>query len=271
MTQRGQLSSPLGLVKARAYGVAEQAAPGLHARLLKFSAFGPYTGAYVDDIIAAVRRLNAQGRGTPEVLPELAERAWELAQAGEFDRWLDHPSGVEPGYVRVGLSTCRDFSPHRRWRLQVYHVAPGTAAPPHAHFDLGSFMLVLRGSLHVREYERVGGDGESHVVLRCVHDGMLGVGEHSCSTQQGRNVHWFCANDEPAVALNLNLRGWEDIRDEDLFGRSGRRYVDPTAVPDADGRIHAPIIGVEQAEERFGTTRLDAFAAPPVGPTVSAD
>lgn len=246
----------LSRARGRVVGASAALSPSIHARMLRWSAFGPYRGPLVDDIIAQVQALQA-GRPSIEALHALAASARVALDAGAFDRWIDVPFEA---YARVPLSTCRDFASRCRWRLQLYRMPSGTATPPHAHFNLASFMLIVRGAVHVREYQRVEAIGADQVRLRPVADHRVGPGAYTTSTQGDRNVHWFGVEGEPAISLNLNLRGWEDVSGDRLLGTPGRRYVDPTGPPEADGTLVAPLIDAATARERFADKPLSAFA-----------
>lgn len=261
MEKVGTRSGPLGRMKASLFGAVREPLPGLHAAMLRFSSFGPYRGAFVSDLVDAVQRLEA-GEESSVMLDVLARRLKELADAGEFDRWLNVPVTRKE---EKALSTCRDFAPNRRWRLQVYRMPPGATHAPHAHFNLASFLLIIRGSVHMREYDRTGVEDADHIGLRPVFDGVVRAGSWTTSTQHSRNVHWFGAVEEETVALNLNLRGWEPVTGEDPDARTGRRYIDPTVAPSGDGTLLARRIALDESRALFEGVPMARFGAPGPG------
>jgi hypothetical protein len=115
---------------------------------------------------------------------------------------------------------------------------------------------VLKGSYHVRQYERVRRVEPGVIAIRQVSE-LVDVGfEGPCidMTDDRLNVHWFgTTGSEPVLALNVvviaplapaaTFHGAEESR------APGQYYVDPTGVPGSDGLILAPSIGHERAEE----------------------
>jgi hypothetical protein len=147
----------------------------------------------------------------------------------------------------------------------LFYTPAGVSNPPHEHHNLLSIKRVLKGSYHVRQYERVRRVEPGAIAIRQVSE-LVDVGlDGPCidMTDDRLNVHWFgTVGREPVLALNIvaiaplapeaTFHGARETR------APGQYYVDPTAAPDGDGLILARSIGREQAEE-FTRRPLAAF------------
>jgi hypothetical protein len=147
----------------------------------------------------------------------------------------------------------------------LFYTPAGVSNPPHEHHNLISVKRVLKGSYHVRQYERVRRVEPGVIAIRQVSE-LLDVGlDGPCvdMTDDRLNVHWFGAvGHEPVLALNIvavaplapaaTFHGVREPR------APGQYYLDPTSPPDRDGLILARSIGREQAEA-FARLPLAAF------------
>lgn len=141
----------------------------------------------------------------------------------------------------------------------LFYTPAGVTNPPHEHHNLISVKRVLKGSYHVRQYERVRRVEPGVIAIRQVSE-LVDVnfdGPYVDMTDDRLNVHWFgAAGPEPVLALNVvviaplapadTFHGAQEIR------APGQYYIDPTGVPDGDGMILAPSVGRERAEELAG-------------------
>jgi hypothetical protein len=91
-------------------------------------------------------------------------------------------------------------------------------------------------------------------------DILLRPYESILMTEYQRNVHWFGADDYPAIVLNYSINGgFSDTFDDRGRRPIGRYYVDPT-VGEREGRlILAPEIGVEAAHDKFSLHAVHEF------------
>jgi hypothetical protein len=146
----------------------------------------------------------------------------------------------------------------------LFYTPPGCANPPHEHHNLMSVKRVLKGSYHVRQFERLRRAEPGVIAIRQVSEltDVNFAGPYVDMTDHRLNVHWFGAGDEPVLALNINVES--ALRPADTFhGAQERRevgmyYIDPTATPDREGVILARTIEREQAAE-FAGRRLAEF------------
>jgi hypothetical protein len=81
-------------------------------------------------------------------------------------------------------------------------------------------------------------------------------------TDHKNNVHWFGAEDEPAVILDFFVEGkglYEAPFESDPNRLLGRYYLDPTGKPDADNLIATRELSTEEAYRRFAAKSITSF------------
>jgi hypothetical protein len=243
---------------------------------------------------AATRALRAHPSGDPALGPlfrELSDLADELARdrrtAREFARRVGaHLMELEleddvladwarqgpddPGIGRNGTRVLHRRSLGSRGvpgelLAVLFYTPAGVTNPPHEHHNLISVKRVLKGSYHVRQYERIRRVEQGVIAIRQVSELIDVSFDGPCvdMTDDRLNVHWFGAvGREPVLALNVVAVA--PLAPSDTFhGASetrvpGQYYIDPTDVPGSDGLILARSIGREQAEE-FSRRPLASF------------
>jgi len=148
----------------------------------------------------------------------------------------------------------------------LFYTPAGVTNPPHEHHNLISIKRVLRGSYHVRQYERVRRVEPGVIAIRQVSELVDVNFEGPCvdMTDDRLNVHWFgAAGPEPVLALNIVVIA--PLAPADTFHGAreprapGQYYLDPTGAPGGDGLILAPSVDLERAE---AFTRLPLAAFP---------
>jgi hypothetical protein len=147
----------------------------------------------------------------------------------------------------------------------LFYTPAGVTNPPHEHHNLISIKRVLKGSYHVRQYERIRRVEPGVIAIRQVSE-LVDVGfDGPCidMTDDRLNVHGFgAAGSGPVLALNIvavaPLAPAETFHGASETRAPGQYYIDPTDAPRGDGLILARSIGREQAEE-FARTPLASF------------
>ena len=147
----------------------------------------------------------------------------------------------------------------------LFYTPPGVTNPPHEHHNLISIKRVLKGSYHVRQYERVRRVEPGVIAIRQVSELFDVSSDGPCvdMTDDRLNVHWFgAAGREPVLALNIvavaplapaaTFHGAREPRPP------GQYYLDPTAAANPDGVILARSISRDEAEQ-FARLPLAAF------------
>lgn len=192
------------------------------------------------DAAAFTREVQMRLDNTP--LPAVLEDRLAAAPSG------DHIEGLWS--TKVGA---------QRRMLMLFFIAPGHSHPPHAHHDVASVQMVVRGTIDARQYARERRLDPRTLALRPVADRRLGPGDVILTTERIDNVHWFGAVDQPAVVLNYSLNGGlRDLVEPDARRGPGRYFIDPTAAP-SDGLIVAPHLSEAEADARFAKRPVRAF------------
>lgn len=235
----------------------------------------PPSEAAMGPFFAELSRLSddlARGRVTGrEFAHRAGARLMELELEADVLADWEHQGPVDPGIGHNGTRVLhkRDLRFGGRpgfTQAILFYTPAGVANPPHEHHNLLSVKRVLKGSYHVRQYERVRRIEPGVIAIRQVSE-LVDVnfdGPYVNMTDDHLNAHWFGAiGPEPVLALNIAVLG--SLSPADTFHGAqetrapGQYYIDPTGVPDSDGLILAPSVGRERAEE---FTRLPLAAFP---------
>lgn len=153
-----------------------------------------------------------------------------------------------------------------RWRdtLQLLYLAPREVHPPHGHHNLISNQMSVAGNIHMREYDRLSRLSEDRLLLRIASDCWIRPGHCIATTEFHRNVHWFAADDSPAVLLNFYLLGYQQhtFDPPGEARRRGRQMIDPTREASGDGYVIGHEIPLAEGYARFGRRAIAEFPVP---------
>ena len=116
---------------------------------------------------------------------------------------------------------------------------------PHGHSNMASAHLILKGELHLRNYEKIRKE-EKYLIIKPTIDKVVKIGESSSVSDEKDNVHWFIANTETAftfdvIMLNLNQKKY-DIHNLDIYEKQNL----------SDGTMRVPVLDVETALKKYG-------------------
>jgi hypothetical protein len=251
-------------------GLSACAGPRAATRALRGSPPGDPIGPLFREISTMADELARRRSGAREFARIVGARLMELELEDDVLANWERRGPDDPGIGRNGTRVLA----RRALELAggpgsvqaiLFYTPAGVSNPPHEHHNLLSVKRVLKGSYHVRQYERVRRVEPGAIAIRQVSE-LLGVGlDGPCvdMTDDRLNVHWFgTVGREPVLALNVvavaplppaaTFHGASETR------APGQYYVDPTAAPDGDGVIVARSIGREQAAE-FARLPLAAF------------
>jgi hypothetical protein len=129
---------------------------------------------------------------------------------------------------------------------RVFGMKKGRSIVPHGHHNLVSCHLVVKGDLHVRNYERVRDEADA-LVIRPTIDKAISM--RDCSTQSSlrNNVHWFTAQSSTAFTFDVFVQDLE--RDQP----SGVDFIDPEHAENlGDGSLRARRLDVDEARKLYG-------------------
>lgn len=194
-------------------------------------------------------------------VPDYMARLMEMLESEKLAATLKDESD-EAMRIHGQLELLRRHVDDCRHTVLLYRVDENEVHPPHHHFNVISAQVVLRGRIHLREYERVRREEDGKLAMRLVRDCELGPGGAFNAGEWHRNVHWFTAIGGPALIFNINVRGYEkQTFDREDQGRFGRRYIDLSSIGE-DGTAICPELDEETAEARFQGKPLSAFPLP---------
>jgi hypothetical protein len=176
----------------------------------------------------------------------------ELLKFLDFEK-LERLIEVPEGRVRSEIFTFPklDWLPEadeRGWGMPVFAIDRGAAVTPHGHYNMVSAHLVLKGTLRVRHFDRVGEEAE-HWVIRPTIDQVSGPGEETSISEQKDNVHWLQnVGREKAFTLDVVAAGL----DQSLPYSFRQTFLDPAGGEKlSDGLIRARKISYAESEKLY--------------------
>ncbi len=128
---------------------------------------------------------------------------------------------------------------------KIFGMKKDRAIIPHGHSNMASAHLILKGELHIRQYEKIEQNSKSLIIKPSI-DRNIRAGEFSSISDKLNNVHWFIANTESAftfdvIMLDLNERKY-DIHNLDIFEAEDLK----------NGTLRVPVLEVRSALEKYG-------------------
>jgi hypothetical protein len=130
---------------------------------------------------------------------------------------------------------------------QIFAMGKERSVVPHAHNNMATGFLVLKGSFRGRHYDRVE-DHSDHYLIRPTIDRRFQPGEFSTISDHKDNIHWFTAESESGFIFNVHVL---ETNPENP-NRPGRVYVDPVGEKLAGGLIKAPKISYGKVNQLYG-------------------
>lgn len=171
----------------------------------------------------------------------------ELVQFIDFDRLLkgfEYPDlGVSTKMVRFPKLT--GLPERTSYVKKVFGMQRDRAIIPHGHSNMSSAHLILKGEMHLRNYDKIAQDKE-RMIIRPTVDKIIYPGDSSSISDDKDNIHWFIANSETAftfdvIVLDLNEQPY-DIHNLDMYAKEEH----------GDGTLGVPILDVETALQKYG-------------------
>jgi hypothetical protein len=128
----------------------------------------------------------------------------------------------------------------------LFEFAPANVITPHGHRHMVSAHMVVAGSFRVRNFDRLGDEGEA-MRLRPTRDYVARLGQVSTMCSERDNIHWFVPVGGPATTFDVVVSGLDEGAPDHLI-----QAVDPVrAAAAADDTLLAPIIGFGEASRRY--------------------
>lgn len=129
---------------------------------------------------------------------------------------------------------------------KIFGMTKDRAIIPHGHSNMASLHLVLKGEMHLRQYNKLHTTNDERLIIQPTVDTTIKPGATSSISDEKNNIHWFIANSPTAFTLDiimLDLQGRAyDIHNLDM----------DKAEALGDGSLRVPEIPVETALQRYG-------------------
>lgn len=171
----------------------------------------------------------------------------EILKFIDFDKLIE---GFE--YPDLGVSTkpvkfpkLNDLPEQTAFVKKIFGMKKNRAIIPHGHSNMASAHLILKGEMHLRNYEKIQQDGQNLIIEPTI-DRLAKVGGCSSISDEKNNVHWFIANTESAftfdiIMLDLNNKNY-DIHNLDIYESEDLK----------NGTLKVPILDVQTALKKYG-------------------
>ena len=118
---------------------------------------------------------------------------------------------------------------------------------PHGHHNMISAHLLLKGEMHVRQYDLLD-KTSGHLLIRKTIDEAQGPGSLSSISPDRDNVHWLVALDKPAYTFDVIITGLNTQSDTDFDIYN----IDPEGGEhQIDGSLLAPRLSVKDALVKY--------------------
>lgn len=207
----------------------------------------------VKESVKLINRLRAREL-TPDGYQEAVKALHEkLDLVNSLAPWIEKTLQAKEDIVLY-----RRTSKQHRETIQLFYLDANVFHPPHCHHNILSTQLILKGTAHLREFDRVARLSDDTVLMRLKRDVVAGPGEALRASELDANCHWFGAVDGPVVMLNFNAYGYQDWT-FNPHGPLRRKLIDPTFGRNPDGLIIAKEVSVEDAYAKFGGRPLSDF------------
>lgn len=131
------------------------------------------------------------------------------------------------------------------YQKKIFGMKKDRAIIPHGHSNMASAHLILKGEMHLRNYEKIS-EEDNNLIIKPTIDRIIKPGETSSISDEKDNVHWFIANTDSAFTFDiimLDLSGKKyDIHNLDIYEKQDL----------SDGTMRVPILDVKTALNKYG-------------------
>ncbi len=178
----------------------------------------------------------------------------DLLQFIDFDRLLAgvrYPADIG-AVIDVRFPRIQGLPNQLGFGRKIFAYKRGAATPPHAHNNIVSAHLIVKGKVHTRTYDRLRDEG-SHLILTPTRDAILTPGTTVSMSDEKDNVHWFTGASEYSYTFDVPLAnvvvGKQYPTEANKYGMI---YVDPVSERPRAAQIRAKIITFPKAVAKFG-------------------
>lgn len=179
-----------------------------------------------------------------------------LSQALDFDALLkaSQPETLLGNIVKVNFPGFPQAGKRLGYGHKMFVMKRGGAIIPHAHNDMVSAHLVIRGAFRVRTYHRRFDleEASGFIPLEPATDRIFKTGEVLTMSDDAHNVHWLVAQTNQAATFDIPIA---NLGSERRYAHEANSYsmifLDPLSEKGGDGVIRAKILTFEDAAARF--------------------
>jgi PCO_ADO len=170
----------------------------------------------------------------------------------DFDRFEKQLAGPGDGVqTKIFPLPTLDWLPNedeRGWGMPIFATEKGAAITPHGHSNMVSAHLVLRGSMRVRQFDRVE-EHPGHWIVKPTVDRICTAGEATSISETKDNVHWLKnVGTQTAFTLDVVAAGLDSKLDYSYK----QTFLDPTGGEKLkDGLIRARKISYDEAVKLY--------------------
>jgi hypothetical protein len=172
----------------------------------------------------------------------------ELLRSIDFDklqRSFDLPENAA-NWTNIDFRKASDNPTELSYTTRIFGMKQGRSIVPHGHHNLVSCHLIIRGDMHVRNYERLRDESDS-LVIRPTIDKHISVRDCSSQSSLRNNVHWFTALSSTAFTFDVF------VQDLDPDRPSGIDFIDPMHAESlGDGTLRARRLHTKEALKLYG-------------------
>jgi len=128
---------------------------------------------------------------------------------------------------------------------KIFGMKKSRAIIPHGHSNMASAHLIIKGEMHLRQYDKIRKEDNKLIIKPSIDKTFL-LGESSSISDEKNNVHWFVAKTETAFTFDvimLDLKGEPyDIHNLDIYEKEDLK----------DGTIIVPVLDMQAALNKYG-------------------
>ncbi len=171
----------------------------------------------------------------------------ELLKFIDFDNLI---KGFEYPDLGVNTKTVKfpklEGLPERtKFVKKIFGMKKNRAIIPHGHSNMASAHLIIKGEMHLRQYEKIRKE-DNKLIIKPSIDKTFSLSESSSISDEKNNVHWFVARTETAFTFDvimLDLKGEQyDIQNLDIYEKEDLK----------DGTMIVPVLDVQAALNKYG-------------------
>lgn len=218
--------------------VSIKLSPRLHKILAAPLISGPFNGQLNSTIQDLIYQLEAQEITDEQFIQCVAQAMLKAIEDGQLDKFLNLVDEKNTN-LDITLKRCLGYLPLKWWYIKMHYMAPGNRHQLHAHRNVISAQIIVRGSLAAEQYNLIGNLDSSPTQLEAVplsdqrgHQVLLSTNSHC-------NVHGFEPTESGALRFQFYLRGHTSFLNR--IPKRGRLYVHPHPEPNPNGYILADI------------------------------